>query len=103
MMFDVYTVSQILSGNKSVTRRIPSGKRPAVPGKIHKLKVDRTKNTYGSILINDCRIEKLSDLTEEEAIREGFNSKEHYMNYFRHLNGNVEEDQLVWRVEFELL
>jgi len=37
------------------------------------------------------------------AIREGFNNKEHYMNYFRHLNGDVEEDQLVWRIEFELL
>ena len=103
MMFDVYCVSQILAGNKDVTRRMPYGKRPAVPGHIHKLKIDRTKNTYGLILIEDCRIERLSQLTDEEARREGFNDKEHYMNYFRHLNGNVADDELVWRIKFELL
>lgn len=103
MMFDVYTISQILSGNKTVTRRMPSGKRPAVPGNIHKLKIDRTKKTYGLIKIESCELEKLGDLTEEEAIKEGFNNKKHYMNYFRYLNGDVEEDQLIWKIEFELL
>lgn len=103
MMFDVYCISQILAGKKDITRRMPNGKRPAVPGHIHKLKVDRTKNTYGLILIEDCRIEKLSQLTDEEARREGFNDKEHYMNYFRHLNGDVADDELVWKIKFELL
>lgn len=103
MMFDVYTVSQILAGNKDVTRRIPNGKRPAVPGHIHKLKIDRTKDTYGLILIEDCRLERLCQLTDEEARREGFNDKKHYMNYFRHLNGNVADDELIWRIQFELL
>lgn len=103
MMFDVYCVSQILSGNKTVTRRMPSGKRPAVPGHIHKLKIDRTKDTYGLILIEDCRLERLCQLTDKEARREGFNDKEHYMNYFRHLNGNIVDDELVWRIKFELL
>lgn len=103
MMFDVYCVSQILSGNKTVTRRMPTGRRPAIPGHKHWLKVDRTKNCYGLINIISCELEKISDLTEEEAIREGFNDKNHYMNYFKHLNGDVEKDQLVWRVEFELL
>jgi hypothetical protein len=103
MMFDVYCVSQILAGNKTVTRRMPSGKRPAIPGHRHWLKVDRTKDTYGLILIEDCRLERLCQLTDEEARREGFNNKEHYMNYFRHLNGNVADDELVWRIQFELL
>lgn len=103
MMFDVFCLSQILSGRKDVTRRIPSGKRPAVPGHIHKLKIDRTKKTYGLILIEDCRLEKLGDLTDEEARREGFNCKEHYLKYFKHLNGDVNPDELVWRVQFELL
>ena len=105
MMFDIYTVSQILSGDKYVTRRMVkvNNKRPAVPGHIHKLKIDRTNKCYGSILINSCDIERLSDLTEEEAIREGFNSKEHYLKYFRHLNGNIDDDVHVWRIEFELL
>lgn len=82
---------------------MPSGKRPAVPGHRHWLKIDRTKKCYGLINIIDCRLERLGDLTDKEAVLEGFNDKEHYLNYFRHLNGNVNDEQLVWRVEFELL
>ena len=103
MMFDVYTVSQILSGDKTVTRRMRGRRRPAVPGRLHKIKVDRTKNWYGWILIQDCKLERLGDLTDEEAVKEGFNNKEHYMNYFRHLNGDVDDDELIWRVEFEVI
>lgn len=103
MMFDVYCVSQILSGKKDVTRRIPTGRRPAVPGHYHKLKVDRTKKTYGLILIKDCRLEKLGELTDKEAVREGFNDKQHYLQYFHHINGDIGENELVWRIEFELL
>lgn len=103
MMFDVYTVSQILSGNKTVTRRLSNGKRPAIPGKIHKLKIDRTQKTYGLILIISCDIVRLGDLTDEEAVKEGFNDKQHYMKYFHYLNGDVDDDELIWRIEFELL
>lgn len=103
MMFDVFTVSQILSGDKTVTRRMRGRRRPAVPGRLHKIKVDRTKNWYGWILIQNCDLERLGDLTDEEAVKEGFNNKEHYMNYFRHLNGDVDEDELIWRVEFEVI
>lgn len=103
MMFDVYTVSQILAGNKTVTRRMPFSRRPAVPNHYHKLKIDRTVKTYGLILILSCELEKLSNLTNEEAIKEGFNNKEHYLKYFKYLNGDVNENQLVWRIEFELM
>ena len=102
-MFDVYTVSQIIAGNKTVTRRMYNGRRPAVPETIHKLKIDRTQNTYGMIRILDCRVESLSELTDEDAIKEGFNDKEHYLKYFKYLNGDVKMDTLVWRVEFELV
>lgn len=103
MMFDVYTVSQILAGNKDVTRRMATSRRPAIPGHIHKLKIDRTDKTYGLILIKSCELEKLSDLTDEEAHREGFNNKQHYLNYFKHLNNNIQDNEFIWRIEFELL
>ena len=32
MMFDKYCINKILAGEKNVTRRIPKGRRPAVPG-----------------------------------------------------------------------
>ena len=104
MMFDVYTVSQILAGNKTVTRRMPGKRVPAVEGKVHRLKIDRTEKAYGLILINSVTIEPLSNVTDDEAIKEGFNNRRHYLNYFKHLNGDVdEENQLVWRISFEYL
>ena len=37
-MFDKYCIEKILAGGKTVTRRLPKGKRPAVPGKSINLK-----------------------------------------------------------------
>ena len=51
-MFDEYTLKQILAGRKTVTRRLrKNNNRPAIPKTIHKLKIDRTQNTYGYIYI----------------------------------------------------
>lgn len=105
MMFDKYCVEKILSGEKTVTRRVPSGRRPAVPGKIHKLKTDRTKKTYGFILITDCSLSLVKDIDDKEAQKEGFSSRKEYIDYFMDVN-NIDilsHYDLLWRVEFELL
>ena len=103
-MFDEYTKNQIINGNKTVTRRMNrTGRRPAIPGKYHKIKIDRTPEVYGEILIKDCHLEPLSALTDEEGRKEGFKDKEDYLKYFKTLNGDVSLDTLVWRVEFELI
>lgn len=104
MMFDEYTKNQIINKNKTVTRRMNrTGRRPAIPGKRHKIKIDRTPEVYGEILIKDCHLEPLSGLTDEEGRKEGFNDKEDYLKYFKTLNGDVSLDTLIWRVEFELI
>lgn len=106
MMFDMYCIKKILAGEKTVTRRmITSNRRPAVPGKIHKLKVDRTNKTFGEILILSCITEQIRDITEEEAKKEGFNSAKEYVNYFMDVNDiwMLSDYDWVWRVEFKLL
>lgn len=105
MMFDKYCIEKILDGEKTVTRRLPKGKRPAVPGKIHKLKIDRTKKTYGSILIKDCYLGLIADIDEKEAKKEGFSSRKEYIDYFMDINDIdiLSDYDLVWVVEFELL
>lgn len=105
MMFDMYCIEKILAGEKTVTRRLPRGKRPAVPGKIHKLKVDRTEKTFGSILITDCYLSLIADIDDREAKKEGFNSRQEYIDYFMDVNDIdiLSDYDLVWRVEFELL
>lgn len=105
MIFDKFSIKKILNGEKYVTRRIPYGRRPAVPGKIHKLKADRTKKTYGLILIEECELSRVKDIDDKEAKREGFNSRQEYINYFIKVNNinGLAEDDLLWRIKFEVL
>lgn len=105
MMFDKFCVDKILEGKKTVTRRLPKGRQPAKVGKIHKLKIDRTKKTYGLILITDCYLEAIKNIDDKEAKKEGFETRKEYLDYFININNiNVLDDHdLVWRIEFELL
>lgn len=105
MMFDKYCIEKILEGKKTVTRRIPHGRRPAVPGKIHKLKIDRTQKTFGLILILECELDLVQNIDDKEAQREGFSSRQEYIEYFMDIN-NIDilsDYDLIWRIEFELL
>ena len=91
MMFDNYCIEKILNKEKCVTRRLPAknGRRPAVPGTIHKLKKDRTKDVYGKILINSCTLTLIKDINDKEAKMEGFNSRKEYIDYFMDINANI--------------
>ena len=104
-MFDKYCIEKILNGEKTVTRRIPRGRRPAVPGKIHKLKADRTSKTYGVILITECDLDLVKNIDDDEAKKEGFSSRKEYIDYFMDINDIdiLSDYDLLWRVEFELL
>ena len=107
MMFDLYCIEQIKTGNKCVTRRLikPGGRRPAVPGTIHKLKIDRSKNVYGFIFINSCSQSRIKDIDDKEAQREGFTNRKQYINYFMDIN-NIDilnDYDWVWRVRFTYL
>ena len=107
MIFDEFCINKILESKKTVTRRLPAknGRRPAVPGTIHKLKKDRTKNVYGEILINSCTLTLIGDIDDREAKKEGFESRKEYIDYFMDIN-NIDilsDYDLVWRVKFTLL
>ena len=105
MMFDKFCVDKILEGKKTVTRRLPKGRQPARVGKIHKLKIDRTKKTYGLILITDCYLEAIKNIDDKEAKKEGFETRKEYLDYFMNINNIdiLDNHDLVWRIEFELL
>lgn len=107
MIFDEFCINKILEGKKGVTRRLPAknGRRPAVPGTIHKLKKDRTKDVYGKILINSCVLTFIKDIDDREAMLEGFSSRKEYIDYFMDINDIdiLSDYDLVWRVRFTLL
>lgn len=105
MMFDELTVRKIQRYEKSVTRRLPrkDGHRPAIPGSVHKIKIDRTENVYGYIKIISCEKEKLGCLCDEWAKLEGFNTKEEYLQYFKKVNGTDDPKQIVDKITFTLI
>lgn len=103
MMFDEKTKNKIHYGWKIVTRRLYNPqRRPAIPGTTHKIKIDRTKKVYGEIDIIDCYPQKFGRMTETDAHLEGFDSLEEYKQYFYKVNGYVDDEDLVWVVDFRV-
>ncbi len=105
MMFDKLTKDLIVSGKKTQTRRLRKyGRgRPAVPNHIHKIKIDRTKKTYGEILILSCEEAVFGQITESDAHKEGFSNVKEYTEYFESVNGKVYDDTPIWVVNFKYI
>lgn len=104
MMFDKQTVDLILSGKKTQTRRLRrDDNRPAVPGNIHKLKIDRTGKVYGYIEIISCEKAVFGDITLADAKKEGFKNIEEYTEYFISVNGEVNKSTKIWVINFKLV
>lgn len=103
-MFDKLCIEKIYNEGKWQTRRrFNPSRRPAVPGAIHKLKIDRTRNTYGLIEIGTVYPQRFGDISESDAKAEGFNSIDEYKEYFQAINGRHEADDLIWVVCFRRL
>lgn len=101
MMFDLLCVFLIHRQGKWQTRRkYNPNRRPAIPGQVHKIKIDRTKDVYGYIEILKVYPQKFGDITHFEATAEGFKSVEEYKEYFQKVNGPHNDDDLIWVVTF---
>ena len=103
-MFDKQTLEMILKGKKTQTRRLrKDDNRPAVPGNIHKLKIDRSQKTYGYIEILSCEKAVFGDITQKDAREEGFKDIEEYTEYFKSVNGDVNKSTPIWVIKFKLV
>lgn len=103
MMFDKLCIEKILNGEKTVTRRVKrNNRKPAIPGTIHKLKIDRTPKVYGYIKILSCTIEEHILNVGDDYIKEGFVDKQEFFDYWLNVNFPYCSDP-IWRVEFELV
>ena len=101
MMFDKLCIEKIYKNDKWQTRRrYNPSRRPAIPGAIHKLKIDRSKNDYGLIEILNVFPQMFCEITEEDAIAEGFNNLQEYKEYFWKVNGYHNPLDIIWVVHF---
>ena len=102
MMFDRNTMEMIHYEIKTETRRLYNpNRRPAIPGRRHTIKIDRTPNVWGQIDILSCEPQRFGDLTLQDARNEGFTSVQDYKEYFYKVNGYISDDDLVWVVKFK--
>ena len=99
LRFDKRYVDSILRGEKVTTIRRTTRLKP---GDVVNLVAGG--EVFGGALVKDVKRVSLSGLTDEEARRDGFESKEGLVKALKRYYGRkvLEEDQL-WMIEFQLL
>lgn len=100
-MFKRHLLEKVLSGEKTQTRRI--SKRKYKIGKEYRLRKDWYHYYDHRIKIIDRREERLGDITEEDAVREGFNSVKDFKKAWININGIWDPDIIVHVYDFELI
>lgn len=101
------TTAQMYAQTKTVTRRNPATWKNLGPGDrllaIEKgmgLPKGETQTVIGVIEIVSNRVEPLGACTPVDAAREGFNSLSEFLAVWSDLNGEIDLDAMVRRIEF---
>ena len=103
MIFKPEHVEMIKNGTKTQTRRVWK-KRRAKPGAIHQVKTKIYSKTYEcKIKINAVSVERLGDITPQDAFKEGGYSINEYKKLWTHINGEWDPDLMVHVIDFELI
>ena len=116
-----HTLEQVLSGQKTQTRRIikpgdvavrsgqdeitavkTNGRTKWAVGKTYSVQPGRGKPAVARIQITRIRRETVSQISEADAIADGFTSRQAFLNTWRHIHGDDSLDLDVWVVHFEL-
>jgi len=99
MIFGPELVEKFLDGEKTETRRlVKEGETECryVPGRDYAVQPGRRRHAIGRIAITNVRREKLGEITQDGAVREGFPTVRAFLDYWRRLHGKVDPDQEVW-------
>ncbi|WP_457554764.1 ASCH domain-containing protein [Candidatus Pyrohabitans sp.] len=97
--FNPEYVAAILSGSKCATVR--KGRRSYAEGEV----VELTSNgkAFALARVVACEVKRLAELTELDARRDGFSSREELLRALRRIYGGVSEREQVTVVRFKLL
>jgi hypothetical protein len=100
MMFKRDLLDLVLSGVKTQTRRLH--KRVLREGRIYTLKRNWSESTGKHIKITRVTHQRLGDVSEEEADKEGFSSIDEFRSAWIRINGSWDPDMVVTVYDFEL-
>ena len=101
MLFKPEHVDMIMQGIKTATRR--AWKRPmAKPGGLYPVQVRMFQRRAECPLIRVTRVyrQRLGDMTEEDARKEGGYTLDEFRDVWIGINGAWDDDQMVYVVEF---
>ena len=94
-------VAMILEGRKTATRR---RKRPLVKvGKAYGIRAGLYETLSQKILVESLRRQRLGEMTEEDAVKEGSASLSQFRAEWESIYGLWCPDEEVWVVEFRLV
>ena len=100
MMFKKDLLEMVLSGRKTQTRR--RHKNPLKEKQKYVVKKNWYNNTEYYIRITRVYPQKLGDVSEEEAHKEGFSGLDKFRDAWIRINGSWDPDMVVTVYEFEL-
>ena len=128
MQFKPELVERILSGRKTQTRRIfgenddfsarggmnmaglirtimPDGKKRLrwEAGRVYAVQPGRGKCAVARVGITAIRVQRLGGISEDDARAEGFPDRAAFLDYWRKLYGQLDLDELVVALTFELV
>lgn len=105
MIFSPGLMPKVLDGTKTVTRRrVKVGERSCryVPGRSYAVQKHRGAKAVARIRVVSVRREIFSDLTADEARREGFTDASEMRAWWIARYGAASYADPVWRIEFTL-
>lgn len=97
--FDAEYVESIIQGRKITTVR--KGIKSYPVGKIVELTVNY--KPFARARVKKVVVKRVKELTDEDAIRDGFENREQLINALKKIYGNVDENEFVTIVHFEVL
>ncbi len=103
MLFIPEHKEMILNGTKTATRR--AWKKPMVKvGGVYKAKLKMLdKKYFAKIKVTKLFKQRLGDMTEEDAIKEGYKSVMDFHEIWVKINGTWHDNQEVDVIEFEVI
>lgn len=99
-----HTLNKVLSGEKWQTRRLAKpNSQPYTVGNLYAVQPARGKPAVARIRITGIRLERVTSITIEDAIAEGFESCEEFLNAWVEIHGKSALNKMVWVLEFVLV
>jgi len=102
LTFQARYIPLILEGRKTQTRRLSGEPGPSL-GDIVPLRMPWKKRTHGLIEITNIRMQRLEDITQEEAEKEGFRTLQEFKKAWGRIYGSMNGREIIMVYEFRLI